>query len=193
MPRRRPARSAQADARLRCGRRRSVHYCDGCQKNDWKATSRGARRPRPPRDVRARGAAVRVVPGLRVVHRRARGPWMCYRSCCGATSAKRASGAGRVARRPGAAPSACPRCGEAPAADDATAFARARARRRRRGGRDLVLGATLLYGPGAGACGPRRPQAAAQADRGRRGGRRGAELFIGAANHASRKRGARSS
>ena len=93
---------------------------------------------------------------------------------------------GAASRVGSAAPSACPRCGEAPAADDATAVARCRARADD-GAEDAiyVLGATFLYGlrsrrlrPEAGLKLLRKLIEAGEED--------GAEpsYFVGAANYA---------
>ena len=137
------------DARLRCGRCRSVHYCDAsCQKNDWKDhKSRCA--PSAPRFETFERAAPRCVSCQAFawsIDERV-GPWMCYRSCCGAYQCEACERRGAASRVGPAAPLACPRCGEAPAADDATAVARCRARADD-GAEDAiyVLGATLLYG-----------------------------------------------
>ena len=176
------------DARLRCGRCRSVHYCDAsCQKNDWKDhKSRCA--PSAPRLETFERAAPRCVSCQAFawsVDERV-GPWMCYRSCCGAYQCEACERRGAASRVGSASPSACPRCGEPPAADDATAFARCRARADD-GAEDAiyVLGATLLYGlrgrrlrPEAGLKLLRKLIEAGEED--------GAEpsYFIGAANYA---------
>ncbi len=133
----------------------------------------------PPRDVRARGAAVRVVPGLRVVHRRARGPLDVLSVVLRGVAVRSVRAElGRDARRVGAAVGVpALRRGAGRGRRDGVR-AVPRARRRRRGGRDLRPRRDVpLRAPGPAPAARDRPEAAAQADRGRRGGRRGAELL----------------
>ena len=182
MPRRRPARSAANPTRsyAAAAAGASTTATRRAKRTTGKTTSRGARRPLPAsrRSSARRRGACRARPS-RGPSTSAWAPGCVIGRAAGRTSAKRASGAGprraparRRRRRARAAARRRPR----------TTRRRSRgAARAPNGGAEdaiYVLGATFLYGlrrPAPAARG--RPQAAAQADRGRRGGRRGAELL----------------